>query len=159
MFEIVSSGSDVIPEHVFYGTTFIDCESEALGYFSKPPESWAIIKDCGEFPCTGPLNFMYSFYGNSFTGNEPAYGWPTLSLIPNTPDVSEYIEGCEFLPSGNLWYCNQDELRIGILTFESEDADKLDRSVHPVYVRLLQSPIENKVNSFMDHVWDGLYTK
>lgn len=47
---------------------------------------------------------------------------------------------------------------MGILIFESEDDDTLDRSVQPVYARMHDSRIDNKVNSFMDHVWDGFYT-
>jgi hypothetical protein len=88
LFEIVGSGSDLVPVHEFYDTTFINCESDALGYFFEPPQSWAIIKDCGEFPCTGPLNTIYSFKNNSFIGNQPRYAREHLSLIPNTPDFS-----------------------------------------------------------------------
>lgn len=47
---------------------------------------------------------------------------------------------------------------MGILKFDSEDSDTLDRSVQPVYSRLQGSDMNNKVNSFMDHVWDGFYT-
>lgn len=47
---------------------------------------------------------------------------------------------------------------MGILIFESEDDDTLDRSVQPVYASMSDLSINNKVNSFMDHVWDGFYT-
>lgn len=77
-------------------------------------------------------------------------------MIPNTPDASKYIPGCEFQPNQNLWTCKQK--RLGILVFESEDVDTLDRSVQPVYARLQGSRFDSKVNSFMDHVWDGFYT-
>lgn len=56
----------------------------------------------------------------------------------------------------NAWTCEQD--RLGQLMFESEDPDTLDRSVQPVYVNLQGTSISNKLNSFMDHVWDGFYT-
>lgn len=43
-----------------------------------------------------------------------------------------------------------------MLIFESLDADNEDREVQPVYI---QTPkYYNKLNSFMDHGWDGFYT-
>jgi len=56
----------------------------------------------------------------------------------------------------NAWTCTQN--RLGQLLFESEDPDKLDRSLQPIYAQLQGTRIDNKVNSFMDHVWDGFYT-
>lgn len=47
---------------------------------------------------------------------------------------------------------------MGILYFESEDPDTLDRSMQPIYARLEGTTMNNKVNSYMDHVWDGFYT-
>jgi hypothetical protein len=56
----------------------------------------------------------------------------------------------------NLWICAQD--RLGTLQFESEDSDTLDRSIQPIYSQLQGTGMNNMVNSFMDHVWDGFYT-
>ena len=56
----------------------------------------------------------------------------------------------------NAYVCQADKL--GILQFESEDVDKWDRSLQPVYVKKLGTEMENKLNSVMDHVWDGFYT-
>lgn len=50
---------------------------------------------------------------------------------------------------------------LGILLFESEDDDKWDRSMQPIYIRKEYEKgktMSNKLNSFMDHVWDGFYT-
>ena len=51
------------------------------------------------------------------------------------------------------------------ITFESRDADKNDRSSRPVYVKSVDKQtgevvdvVNNKINAFMDHVWDGFYT-
>lgn len=46
---------------------------------------------------------------------------------------------------------------MGMLVWESLDADSRDRSMYPVYVGLDGTDMNNKVNSFMDHVWDGFY--
>lgn len=38
------------------------------------------------------------------------------------------------------------------------DDDKNDRSIQPVYVQKLDTQMNNKLNSMMDHCWDGFYT-
>jgi hypothetical protein len=63
--------------------------------------------------------------------------------------------------------------RYAQLVFESLDSDSFDRTISPVYVTseetILSHDTEmddsttintyyNKMNSFMDHVWDGFYT-
>jgi hypothetical protein len=47
---------------------------------------------------------------------------------------------------------------LGLLVFESLDADNRDRSMQPIYSRLEGTDMYSKLNSFMDHVWDGFYT-
>jgi len=37
------------------------------------------------------------------------------------------------------------------------DADKVDRSMQPVYVSLNGTMQANKLNSYMDNTWDGFY--
>jgi hypothetical protein len=44
------------------------------------------------------------------------------------------------------------------MLFESLDADKYDRSIAPVYFGITGTNINNTVNSYMDHAWDGFYT-
>ena len=68
VFEFQFSASDYIPMHEFYDTKFTNVHADALGYFYEPPQRWAIIKDCGEWPCTGPHNTIYSFKRNTFNG-------------------------------------------------------------------------------------------
>lgn len=56
----------------------------------------------------------------------------------------------------NAYVCEQKSL--GILLFESEDSDTWDRSMQPIYLEMQGTNMKNKLNSFMDHVWDGFYT-
>ena len=44
--------------------------------------------------------------------------------------------------------------------FESLDGDTWDRSVQPIYITDddIDNLYANKLNSMMDHVWDGFYT-
>jgi len=57
----------------------------------------------------------------------------------------------------NAFVCTQDKL--GLLMFESLDYDKLDRASQPIYVAKQGSEINNKLNAFKDHNWDGFYNK
>jgi len=46
------------------------------------------------------------------------------------------------------------------MVFESRDGDKRDRSSQPIWINSTTegSTFYNKLNAFMDHVWDGFYT-
>lgn len=155
-FELNPTASDLIAMHEFYDTTFENNEDDALGYFFEPPRGWAIIKDCGNFPCTAPKNTIFSFKRTTFKGLRPSFAAESFQMIPDTPDFSEFVPNCERWESMNLWTCQEE--KIGILLFESEDPDTLDRSMQPIYSRLEGTEMNNKINSFMDHVWDGFYT-
>lgn len=54
-------GSDYIAPHNFYDTKFNNVDPGALAYIMHPLEEWANPKDCVEFPCTAPLNVLFSF--------------------------------------------------------------------------------------------------
>lgn len=56
----------------------------------------------------------------------------------------------------NAYICKREYL--GILVFESTDEDQEDRSMQPIYVKLQGTTMNNKLNSMMDHMWDGFYT-
>jgi hypothetical protein len=51
--------------------------------------------------------------------------------------------------------CNNKYL--GVLRFLSLDADYMDRLVSPIFVINEERGFNNKLNSMMDHVWDGFY--
>jgi len=155
-FTLSSTAPDYIPMQEFYDTTFDNCEEASLGFFYNPPQGWANIADCGEFPCTAPKNALFSFRRSKFVGNTPSYGAADFQMIPDTDDFSELVPNCVQQTPMNLYTCQQDKL--GILLFESEDPDTLDRSMQPIYSQLQGTTMNNKVNSFMDHVWDGFYT-
>lgn len=59
---------DYIPRVDLFDTVFEDIEQGALAYFTDPPQAWAIIKDCGEWPCSGPLNVLYNFKNSVWQG-------------------------------------------------------------------------------------------
>jgi hypothetical protein len=86
----------LIPIHKFWNTKFSGNDNDAFAFFYVPPKKWAIIKDCGEFPCTGPYNTLFTFKNTSFEGKVPSYVASNFSIIPNTPDTSKYISDCKF---------------------------------------------------------------
>ena len=45
-----------------------------------------------------------------------------------------------------------------MLTFESLDDDRMDRSIQPIFIISEELGFNNTLNSMMDHVWDGFYT-
>jgi len=73
VFAVGSFVPDYVALHEFYDTKFIDVEGDAATYIYDPPQKWAIIKDCGSFPCTGPQNIILSFKDNKFEGIRPSY--------------------------------------------------------------------------------------
>lgn len=65
------SGSDYITMQEFENMKFTNVEMAGLTYMFDPPQSWAVINDCGEFPCTGPKNTILSFKGTVWDGVKP----------------------------------------------------------------------------------------
>lgn len=63
---------------------------------------------------------------------------------------------CAEKPEWNAYVCQKPEL--GILLFESQDADRMDRSAQPIYIVDKDSGYNNRLNAYMDNVWDGGYT-
>jgi hypothetical protein len=150
------TASDYIPLQQFTNTRFHDVQAGALAYFQSPPKWWARLADCGQFPCTGPLNILYAFKGTRFTGSRPSVTKDTFQLIANNPGFAPYVKDCAADSDMNGYACTARSL--GLLLFESGDDDKYSRSMQPIYVRKQGTAMNNKLNSFMDHAWDGFYT-
>lgn len=104
-----------------------------------PPQKWANIADCGNWPCTAPKNALFKFTNTQFSGqitqipNGPELGGD-FQIIANNSGFAPYAQGCTAVPTWNSYICQNNEL--GVLLFESEDEDKEDRSIQPVYVQL-----------------------
>jgi hypothetical protein len=59
---------DYVPMNEFFDNTFVDVQDGAFIFIYDPPQKWANIDDCGDFPCTAPLNVLSSFQGSVFEG-------------------------------------------------------------------------------------------
>jgi len=121
----------------------------------KPNPKWANLKDCGAFPCSGPLNVLFSFWDTKYSRGSLLNHGKDFQIISNNTGLSPYLDTCEPHSPMNAYICKSNSL--GLIQFESLDEDKKDRGMQPVFVSLNGSMQANKLNSFMDNTWDGFY--
>jgi len=157
------SGSDHIPVDRFVNPVFDNVHSDAIIFLTDPNPSWAILKDCGSFPCTGPDNVVIKFEGASFSGTNQLTGSPTqFQILPNNPTAVDYISTCSAMNQWNGYLCTNPT--IAQIMFESLDVDKEDRTFSPINILGIDrsngsyNSFNNTLNSFMDHCWDDQYT-
>ena len=79
-----------------------------------------------------------------------------FQIVSDKESAVNAYNNCELKPDWSAAFCTNRNL--GVLLFESLDADRLDRSVQPVILSNEETGYENRINSFMDHGWDGFYT-
>lgn len=147
---------DYTPMLQFYDTTFTDVDGDALAKLADPNPAWANVKDCGDWPCTGPLNVLYSFKNSKIKGSTPGSVDTDFQIIANNEEFAPHVDGCSLESDQNAYFCQTKTL--GILLFDSLDGDRMDRTVSPVYIRKQGTDINNKLNTMMDHSWDGFYS-
>lgn len=63
------TASDYIAPHHFYGTKFNNVDPGAMAYIMSPQKKWANPTDCVSFPCTAPLNILFSFKDTMWASN------------------------------------------------------------------------------------------
>jgi len=76
-------------------------------------------------------------------------------VIANNPGIAPHLPNCKLYAEMNCYICKREHL--SVMMFESGDDDTEDRNVAPIFVQLKDSQIKNKINSMMDHMWDGFY--
>lgn len=79
-----------------------------------------------------------------------------FEIIADNDGFAPGQKSCKKYEKMNAYICNNKNL--GILLFESNDDDWKDRSLQPIYVQERGTTYRNKLNSMMDHVWDGFYS-
>ena len=97
IFGRIKTASDKTPMHKFNNCKFVDVDDASVAFFKDPDPGWAIIKDCGAFPCTAPNNILLSFTGTTFDGLTPAGPYSNFQIIPDDPDIGGLVGGA--LPS------------------------------------------------------------
>jgi len=122
---------DYIPQIIAHDTKFINVDEDSIIYIRDPEPGWANVKDCGDFPCTGPLNTVFKFRNTTWEGKTQLD--KDFELIANNPGFSPEQTSCTLKEKMNAYYCL--EKKFGILLFESNDKDWKDRSMQPIYVQ------------------------
>ena len=157
IFEQSYAASDYTPLHYFKNVEFDNVADAAMSYLFDPPKNWAKISDCGEWPCTAPSNVVMDFEGTSYSGAmTPSYTAADFQIVSDFAGVSDTYDNCVYKDAWNAWRCANSYL--GVLLAESLDGDTWDRSVQPILITNEETGYSNKLNSAMDHVWDGFYT-
>ena len=151
--------ADIHSYSFFNDNTFVNQERKALINLSSPPRGWANMKDCWTFTCTGLYQHILKFDNNRFTGSPIPFNLPkTFQAVANNKEsVSDKaIPTCKLEDGWNASLCSNTD--IALLVFDSQDSDRMDRNSQPIYVRNDELGFDNRLNAFMDHVWDGAYT-
>lgn len=128
-----------------------------MTYFFEPPQKWANLADCGDYPCTGPKNTLFSFKNiKGLSWKDLDGDLPDFTLIPWVKGYTDNFPDCTKVDSINGHRCTNNDL--GILVWESQDPDSIDRSIQPIYINYNQDETkQNKLNSYMDHNCDSFY--
>ena len=123
-----------IMPHMFRNTKMNNVSPDALAYIMAPPQKWANLKDCGAFPCSGPLNILFSFLDTKYSTGSLLNNGKDFQIISNNTGLSPYLDTCEPKPAWNAYICKSNSL--GIMIFESMDDDTKDRGMQPVFIGL-----------------------
>lgn len=59
-----------------------------------PDPGWANLDDCGDFPCTAPLNVLFNFRNTTWSGIKPSYAREVFDLIANNLGFAQGVEEC-----------------------------------------------------------------
>lgn len=108
-----------------------------MTFTPDPAEKWANPEDCVEFPCTGPNNVVMRIERATFRNSRRLdSNGRMLSTLPQTfvmiadnkmSTSAQVIPTCDFVDEWNGYVCTEEN--IGVLLFNSLDADRMDRSV------------------------------
>jgi hypothetical protein len=89
MIKLLPKSPDFITLQHFDGLTFENCDEEMLTYFFDPPQKWANLADCGDYPCTGPKNTLFHFTNTKWVGREGLNTGKDFTLIPHVEGYTD----------------------------------------------------------------------
>lgn len=120
--------SDYIPMHKFMSSTFDNVNEAAVAYINDPNPGWANPTDCIEWPCTAPENVVLKFENTNFAGlTRPLKTERNFQIVSDVEEAVNAYSNCEIRTAWSAGWCSNRNL--GILLFESLDADNEDRSI------------------------------
>ena len=125
------TGSDLNSYMRISASEFIDVHNDAFAYLMSPKINWAVVDDCGLFPCTAPNNIFFEFDGIQYGGTiRPENTVNDFQLLPNNINFMPSTANCIKYDLWNGYFCTNEYL--STLAFDTLDADKSDRSYTPV---------------------------
>ncbi|TNV88229.1 hypothetical protein FGO68_gene13028 [Halteria grandinella] len=148
---------DLIHPSKFTNTKFINVHEDTLAYLDAPDPGWANPDKCGSFSCTGRDNILIEFEKTQFSGTlSPIKTDANFQLVSAAQFTNAArFTSCTLQATWNAYHCKNDNLAMVI--WESMDEDKMKRQVVPITVKSMNLTSINVINSFADHIWDGLY--
>jgi len=157
IFERNKNDSDKIPMHYFNNMEFKNVDNAGWAFLKKPNKGWANVKDCGNFPCTAPNNYIMTFSGTTYTGTTKPTSTPAdFVIVPDDKTVGGTYPSCTHFEDQQIYVCEINN--VGMLQFENLDSDGWDRAIQPVFLRNDTTGFNNTLNAMMDHIWDTFYT-
>ena len=90
--------SDKIPPHFFDNCKFTNVDDLGFALLEKSPSKWANVKDCGNFPCTAPNNFIMGFTSVKYDGITPSTTARDFTLVPDEKTVAGTYPNCVHKP-------------------------------------------------------------
>lgn len=101
MIKVNKKSSDFVTMQNFEDIEFVNCDADSLTHFFEPPKAWANLADCGDFPCTGPKNTIFSFKNTKWTGLAGPNALTDFNLIPTIPGYTDNFPNCVKMNSIN----------------------------------------------------------
>jgi rubredoxin len=83
MIKLLPKSPDFITLQHFDNMQFDNCDSDLITEFFDPPQKWANLADCGDYPCTGPKNTIFSFVNTKWTNPVGSLDKEDFTLIPH----------------------------------------------------------------------------
>jgi hypothetical protein len=147
------TAADYQPKVFINNSFFENIHDQAFTYLITPFPAWATIDLCGNWPCTGPLNYYIEIQNAVFNGSyAPSKRASTFSIVPyNRAAVTGFgASGCSFVANWNGYFCATPQ-DLGILLFESQDDDARTRIATPISLINPMTASNNTINTFMNH--------
>ena len=109
MFAYGEEYADYVPPSFYSGITFVNVDNSALVYLYSPPSGWAVVDDCGEFPCTAPSNGLMYFEKVKYLGDvTPDYSGLSFQIVANNPTAARAFKTCSYVKDWNAYQCQNE---------------------------------------------------
>ena len=121
--------------HRFSETHFANIEDAALAWIEKPNPKWAAsdplvtADNCGNWTCTAPENVVLKFEDTTYTAGGLEADDASFQLVSGNEPAASSFNGCVAKPEWRAFRCASTSSKLGVLLFESLDADNEEREV------------------------------